>query len=168
MKQNPPKFPSLHSGGFLAGTEQRGYSNPRSRNGGFPSNPVPMIMRLAPDQVNSLPSLVGRKRFLSAANTTIPIALPEDFRVSIPLPPVGKISKGMGGAFKGLMDSTNLHASILPSNPMPFDIRKQVEPIINNPINNMPKARNWLARITGVVGSAKNAVSTTAQNRSPL
>jgi len=166
----------LNSGGFLAGTEIKGYNNPRSRNGGFPSNPVPIITRLAPDSVTKNPKasgLIGLKRFLPITEVfyadPVPVAVPKPFRTAPTLPPAGKTSKGLGGIIKGAQDAINLHPSILPSNPMAaFNLIADAKQTVNPVVNNRPTLRNALSRVTGFVGSAKNTVATTAQNRSPM
>ncbi len=166
--------------GYQVGTDRRGVEQPRSRNGGFPKNPVPMLDRVigVNDKGASARPMTWQgkiyqplTRFINPPKrdrSPIPVALPKAFRLTPPLPDTGKISKGLGGSIRGLQDGINLHASVLPSNPMAFSFISEVKEKMSEDTNNRPTLRSTIAKLTGAVGSARNAVETTAQNRSPM
>lgn len=138
------------------GRDVRGLISNRSRNGGLPSNPVPLLDRIVPDKITKSNHRFGLKRFINLPGSTVaplPIASPKNFRVAPPEIPFGnRPSRNLGGVFHNVQDILSLHTSVLQSNQIPYSVLRQLQDRANPTIDHG-------TRIRGVISSAKNIVN---------
>jgi hypothetical protein len=147
-----PEFPPL-KGDFTPWT------------GGLPPNPVPVVGKILGTATRNSPPSAPFGQVVRAINPgrhlglgrfkknglPVPITVPNRFRITPPPQWSGQRPTKLGGFHV----PADLHASILPSNPMAFKTFQQIDNRVNNVLNENATVRGLVKRVTGVANGSR-------------